>query len=86
MNLRLVSVSLHRVELYADLGDASRHVSVTVGRGGDWYDACQFPNIDSESGRSLGDEALDHEVLARAAEELIRLAAAVEAAKGRMAA
>jgi hypothetical protein len=43
----------------------------------------RFPNIRTDEGATLGDDDLDHEVRVRAAEELVRLAAAAAIASGR---
>lgn len=82
--LRLLSVSLACVELDAEYaaGDdvRRRHVSVDVTSGA--RAACVFPHGRCSTGESLGDPVLDEQVRERAAEEIIRLAAAVEGASG----
>lgn len=56
----------------------TRKVSVLVGSGHNWFEATRFPNIASDEGESTGDDGLDRLIRQRAAEELIRLAAAKE--------
>ena len=87
MTLRLVSCSFDLVELEADFGDGvCRAVRVDVQAGRDWYAAVQFPNLSNASGESLGDDELDRQVRERAGEELVRLDAAANLARGRWAA
>jgi hypothetical protein len=87
MVLRLAAVSFATVEFHATLADgAERLVRVEVGAGTDWLRAVRFPNLTTEAGVTLGDETLDREVRARAAEELVRLEAAVNLAARRWAA
>lgn len=53
-------------------------MSVLVGSGRNWYEASLFPHLMSDEGRTTGDDGLDRLIRQRAAEELIRLAAAKE--------
>jgi hypothetical protein len=83
VKLTLEHVSFHEVSFTVELADGSeRLVEVLVGSGSSWPRAVRFPHIGSEAGESLGDSALDDEVRRRAAEELVRLASAVDAASG----
>lgn len=86
MTLRLDRLSFTEVRFEATLCDHSRFVTVCVGSGRDWYSALRFPNIRTDEGATLGDDDLDHKVRVRAAEELVRLEAAVAVASGRAAA
>jgi hypothetical protein len=87
LDLELLHVGFDAVELAAALADGSRRlVSVLVGSGPSWRRAVRFPNIGSDAGQSFGDVLLDEQVRARAAEELVRLAAAVGAIERRRAA
>lgn len=56
----------------------TRKVSILVGSGRNWYEATRFPHNVTDEGATTGDDALDRQVRQRAAEELIRLAAARE--------
>lgn len=85
-DLRLVSVTFSEVRFHLDMCDSTRQVAVQVGSGRDWLSAVRFPHLRSDEGASLGDDLLDEEVRARAAEELVRLEAAVNIASGRAAA
>lgn len=58
--------------------DGTRKVAVLVGSGRNWYEATRFPNLDTNEGETTGDDGLDRLIRQRAAEELIRLAAAKE--------
>lgn len=58
-------------------GQESR-VSVRVGSGHTWLAATRFPHTYEDTGASTGDASLDQWIRQRAAEELIRLAAARE--------
>ncbi len=86
MILRLDRLSFAEVRFEAMFCESSRFVSVHVGSGRDWLAAVRFPNLRSDEGASLGDDDLDNEVLVRAAEELVRLEAAISAARGAWAA
>jgi hypothetical protein len=80
LGLELVAISFGSVDLLAIMPDGSeRTVSVIVGSGTSWRRACRFPNVASEAGQSLGSDELDDRVRRRSAEELVRLAAAVDA-------
>jgi hypothetical protein len=80
LELQLLSVGFGSVDFLALLPDGSeRTATVIVGSGPTWRRACRFPNVASEGGQSLGDDALDEQVRRRAGEELVRLAAAVDA-------
>ncbi len=71
--LELTYVASDRVDFEAHFADGlRRRVSVRVGH----RRAVVFPNQDSEAGETLGTDILDQEVRLRAAEELVRLAAA----------
>lgn len=48
-----------------------------VGAGRNWFEATRFPNEATDEGATTGDEGLDRNVRERAAEELIRLDAAI---------
>jgi hypothetical protein len=61
-------------------GVEPRVVSVVVGSGRSWEQAVTFPNTVSEGGRATGDARLDRVIRDRAAEELVRLEAAMLAA------
>ena len=80
--LRLTHVSFDRVEftLVPDDG-SSRLVVVRVGSGSTWLRSVSFPGISGEGGETTGDDALDAAIRERAAEELVRLEAAVRAAR-----
>lgn len=79
--LVLVELSFERVTLALQRdGMPSRRVSVKVGSGRNWYESALFPNLGTDEGTTSGDDAIDKLIRIRAAEELIRLAAAVEAA------
>jgi hypothetical protein len=85
--VELVSVGFDHVEFVAVLPDRSeRPVTVLVGGGTSWRKSMRFPNLMFEEGRSLGDDLLDDQIRRRAAEELVRLAAAVGAIERRRAA
>jgi hypothetical protein len=80
LDLELRAVGFDAVEFAATLADGSdRLVTVLFGSGPSWRRAVRFPNVGSEGGQSLGDEALDDQVRRRASEELLRLAAALRA-------
>lgn len=66
-----------KLALQTDKG--TRKVAVLVGSGRNWYEATRFPHNSTDEGESTGDDALDRNIRERAAEELIRLAAAKEA-------
>jgi len=83
LELELVHVDFERIDFTARLGETERTVSVSVGSGTCWRRAILFPHPMTYEGSSLGDDDLDEQVRARAAEELIRLAAALDAMKGR---
>ena len=74
---------MERVTLALQRKGETRKVAVLVGSGRNWYEATRFPHNVSDEGLSTGDDALDREIRQRAAEELIRLAAAKEVADGR---
>lgn len=78
----LVELSFDRVVMALQRGGQTRKVCVLVGSGHNWYQATRFPNIDSDEGESTGDDGLDKIIRQRAAEELIRLAAAKEVFDG----
>lgn len=84
MRLRLLSVTFDLA--YDDHDGWERPVSVEVRTGASWFTAVRFPNLTSEAGESLGSDDLDAQVRERAAEELVRLEAAVNVATGRRAA
>jgi hypothetical protein len=85
--LRLLGVSFRGVELEIRYPDGHvRLASVRVGAGNAWRRAVRFPHLASDRGESTEDPWLDALIRERAAEELIRLAAAVEANKERRAA
>jgi hypothetical protein len=87
VTLRLLYVSAYCVEYEATLDDGQvRVVTVDVGHGADWLQACRFPHGRTNTGETLGDERLDHEVRVRASEELVRHACAVEQQQDRYAA
>jgi hypothetical protein len=85
VRLRLRSVSFDRVEFelarMTDSGDLERRlVVVLVGAGTTWLDAVWFPATaigGSDATATTGDDALDRTIRERAAEELVRLEAAV---------
>jgi hypothetical protein len=81
--LRLDRLSFAEVRFEATLCDYSRFVTVQVGSGRDRPTAVRFPNLRSDEGYSLGAGDLDNEVRIRAAEELVRLDAAIAIASGR---
>lgn len=74
----LVELSFQRVVLALQHNRKWRKVSVLVGSGSNWYQATRFPHIMEEDGATTGNDALDKQIRERAAEELIRLAAAKE--------
>jgi hypothetical protein len=79
VSLRLRYVGFDRVEfllLDAD-GRVERPVVVMVGSGRQWRETVGFPNLVSEAGETTGDPALDRLICDRAAEELVRLDAAL---------
>jgi hypothetical protein len=77
--LLLENVDLaHGVQFTVQSKDGNRRpVSVRVGSGNTWLDACRFPHTFDSSGESLGSDLADEAVRQRAAEELIRLQSAV---------
>jgi hypothetical protein len=77
--LRLTHVDFTLVEfaLVDDAGSVLRPVVVHVGSGTDWRHAVRFPTMHTAGTESTGDLALDTEVRERAAEELVRLEAAL---------
>jgi hypothetical protein len=77
--LVLIGLSADCVSLALQLGGETRKVAVLVGSGRNWYEATRFPHNMTDEGASTGDDKLDREIRQRAAEELIRLAAAKEA-------
>lgn len=79
----LVELSFSRVGLALQHNSSTRRVTVLVGTGRNWYEATRFPHIESDEGATSGSDAIDRLIRQRAAEELIRLTAAVEAADGR---
>jgi hypothetical protein len=79
----LIGLSAEGVTLALQQKDGTRKVAVLVGSGRNWYEATRFPHNVSDEGASTGDDKLDREIRQRAAEELIRLAAAKEALDGR---
>ena len=81
--LHLTFVALDdRVEfVLVDDEGGERPVVVRVGSGRDWRRAVQFPTIDTAGTETTGDPALDAEIRERAAEELVRVAAAARAAR-----
>jgi hypothetical protein len=60
----------------------TRKGAVLVGSGRNWFEATRFPNLATNEGETTGDEGLDRLIRQRAAEELIRLAAAKEVCDG----
>jgi hypothetical protein len=76
-------LSVEQVTLALQRKGETRKVSVLVGSGRNWYEATRFPHNVTDEGIGTGDDALDREIRQRAAEELIRLAAAKEALDGR---
>ncbi len=79
--LALTYLAFDRVEFSALLPTGVvRAVSVRVGSGPTWAEACRFPHPTTEGGESLGGDDLDALVRERAGEELARLAAARAAA------
>ena len=80
--LVLVELSPQRVKFTLQYNGATRRVDVKVGSGSNWYEAAIFPHIETDEGATSGDDAIDRLIRQRAAEELIRLAAAVEAMDG----
>jgi hypothetical protein len=88
MKLRLLSLSFHTVDFlaYDDTEGWERLVNVAVHTGQSWHSAVRFPHIRTDTGQSLGTDELDAQVRERAAEELIRLEAAINIAAGRWAA
>jgi hypothetical protein len=86
VTLLLTNVSLTSVEfrLLDEHGGFVRPVVAYVGSGHSALDAICFPSSQSEASASLGDAARDRRVRQRAAEELVRHAAAVrDATEGR---
>ncbi len=76
--LTLASLSFSVVEFWLEReGKAPRVVRVAVGSGSSWSRAVRFPTVASEASATTGDEALDAEIRRRAAEEIVRLEAAV---------
>lgn len=80
--LVLVELSFDRVVLALQRQGQTRKVCVRVGSGRNWFEATRFPHIESDEGESTGDDGLDRLIRQRAAEELIRLAAAKEVQDG----
>ena len=78
-----MELSFARVVLALQHDGQTRKVAVLVGSGRNWYEATQFPHVLHEEGASSGDDNIDKLIRQRAAEELIRLQAAVEAVSGR---
>lgn len=74
---------MERVTLALQRKGETRKVCVLVGSGRNWYEATRFPHNVNDEGASTGDDVMDREIRQRAAEELIRLAAAKEAFDGR---
>lgn len=74
-----MELSFQRVVLALQHGGKTRKVAVLVGAGRNWFEATRFPNDATDEGQTTGDDGLDRNVRERAAEELIRLAAAKEA-------
>jgi len=85
MTLWLHFLSFERVEFVAEFRESHRLVRVDVGSGTNWLSAVRFPTWSGTDGESLGDDELDRQVRARAAEELVRLAAATGLSKHRQA-
>jgi hypothetical protein len=82
--LRLTAVSFTTVEFElartTESGELVRRpVVVRVGTGSSWVACARFPTMGSSASASTGDEALDRTIRERAAEELVRLEAAVHA-------
>lgn len=79
LTLRLVAVSFSEVELEVAVDGDWQPISVLVGAGSSWQTAVRYPHWQNDRGASLGDDRLDAAVRDRAAEELVRLEAAVRA-------
>jgi hypothetical protein len=79
LRLLHVSPSVVRFELIDGRGRVLRPVVAWVGSGPTALAAIVFPSVRSEGCETLGDEQADRRVRERAAEELVRLEAAVEA-------
>jgi hypothetical protein len=80
--LRLTHLSLDRVEfVLVDDDGCSRPVVARVGSATDWRAAVRFPTVGSDATETTGDDDLDHEIRERAAEWLVVLEAAVQAAR-----
>lgn len=75
-------MSFQQVVLALQHHGRTRRVAVLVGSGRNWYEATRFPHVLNEEGASSGDDVIDRLIRQRAAEELIRLQAAVEALGG----
>jgi hypothetical protein len=83
LQLILLDLLFHRVTFLAWQPDEpDRLIRVEIGSRTRSHRAVRFPNLGTEGGESLGDEALDEHVRRRATEELVRLRAAVEAMCG----
>jgi hypothetical protein len=81
--LRLRHVTFEHVEfdLIDEQGDLVRPVVVRVVSGTSWANAVKFPTIGLDATETTGDAVLDAEARRRAAEELVRLEGAVDAAR-----
>jgi hypothetical protein len=79
VTLRLRYLTFEVVEFALRDDDGERVVSVVVGSGQTWAKAVIFPHSRSDSGETTGDADLDAAIRERAAEELVRLQAAVQA-------
>jgi hypothetical protein len=81
--LRLRHVTFEHVEfeLLDAKGCVVRPVVVRVVSGTSWAAAVKFPTIGLDATETTGDAVLDAEARRRAAEELVRLEAAVDAAR-----
>lgn len=87
MILELTEIDFERVRfLLEDEDGRVRHVSVLVGSAQSWRSAMRFPHIADETGLSTGSDEVDAAIRRRAAEELVRLTAAVDALAARRAA
>jgi hypothetical protein len=85
LSLELRSVSFDRVEFMLAHDEVVRPVTVLVASGRTWRQAVRFPNDFTDAGLGVNEET-DELIRRRAAEELVRLSAAIDALEVRRAA
>jgi hypothetical protein len=85
-DIRLKQITFDCVRFEVGYYPDDREVTVLVRSHNTWLQATSFPHVRDGTGESTGDAWLDYQIRVRASEELVRLAAAVDYARGRIAA